>query len=207
MGLNNLHWSQDTINSAGNFNQVKKQKQQQEQQQQQQPGLACPRCESTNTKFCYFNNYSKSQPRHFCKSCRRHWTNGGTLRNVPVGGGRKNKRSKTTTRTGSGSKDETVAAAAAEATGNVLVQNSQVLDIGNGMMMGAPPSSSSCSSYLENFIDPFSGSSFFSEWSAMNGGFHWSAAAAGDDHDPVLSSSGFVVGPGVMMPPMFGGDL
>ncbi|XP_061352905.1 dof zinc finger protein DOF2.4-like [Gastrolobium bilobum] len=55
----------------------------------------CPRCESTNTKFCYFNNYSLSQPRHFCKTCRRYWTRGGALRNVPVGGGcRRNKRSK-----------------------------------------------------------------------------------------------------------------
>uniref|UniRef100_A0A5B7AF55 Dof zinc finger protein n=1 Tax=Davidia involucrata TaxID=16924 RepID=A0A5B7AF55_DAVIN len=54
----------------------------------------CPRCESTNTKFCYFNNYSLSQPRHFCKTCRRYWTRGGALRNVPVGGGcRRNKRS------------------------------------------------------------------------------------------------------------------
>ncbi|GER57680.1 Dof domain [Striga asiatica] len=53
--------------------------------------LKCPRCESTNTKFCYYNNYSLSQPRYFCKSCRRYWTKGGTLRNVPVGGGcRKN---------------------------------------------------------------------------------------------------------------------
>lgn len=57
--------------------------------------LKCPRCESTNTKFCYFNNYSLSQPRHFCKTCRRYWTRGGSLRNVPVGGGcRRNKRSK-----------------------------------------------------------------------------------------------------------------
>ncbi|PIN11968.1 hypothetical protein CDL12_15433 [Handroanthus impetiginosus] len=57
--------------------------------------LKCPRCESTNTKFCYFNNYSLSQPRHFCKTCRRYWTRGGALRNVPVGGGcRRNKRSK-----------------------------------------------------------------------------------------------------------------
>ncbi|KAG6765346.1 hypothetical protein POTOM_029381 [Populus tomentosa] len=57
--------------------------------------LKCPRCESTNTKFCYFNNYSLSQPRHFCKACRRYWTSGGALRNVPVGGGcRRNKRSK-----------------------------------------------------------------------------------------------------------------
>lgn len=53
--------------------------------------LPCPRCDSTNTKFCYYNNYNLSQPRHFCKSCRRYWTRGGTLRNVPVGGGtRKN---------------------------------------------------------------------------------------------------------------------
>ncbi|KAH7425174.1 hypothetical protein KP509_11G043000 [Ceratopteris richardii] len=57
------------------------------------PALKCPRCDSTNTKFCYYNNYSQAQPRHFCKSCRRYWTQGGTLRNVPVGGGcRKNKR-------------------------------------------------------------------------------------------------------------------
>ncbi|KAL3628622.1 hypothetical protein CASFOL_027668 [Castilleja foliolosa] len=57
--------------------------------------LKCPRCESTNTKFCYFNNYSLSQPRHFCKTCRRYWTRGGSMRNVPVGGGcRRNKRTK-----------------------------------------------------------------------------------------------------------------
>ncbi|GMH23096.1 hypothetical protein Nepgr_024939 [Nepenthes gracilis] len=57
--------------------------------------LKCPRCESTNTKFCYFNNYSLSQPRHFCKTCRRYWTRGGALRSVPVGGScRRNKRSK-----------------------------------------------------------------------------------------------------------------
>ncbi|XP_019454668.1 PREDICTED: dof zinc finger protein DOF3.6-like isoform X2 [Lupinus angustifolius] len=55
----------------------------------------CPRCDSTNTKFCYYNNYSLSQPRHFCKTCRRYWTRGGALRNVPVGGGfRRNKRNK-----------------------------------------------------------------------------------------------------------------
>uniref|UniRef100_A0A0D9WPA5 Dof zinc finger protein n=1 Tax=Leersia perrieri TaxID=77586 RepID=A0A0D9WPA5_9ORYZ len=55
--------------------------------------VRCPRCESANTKFCYYNNYNLSQPRHFCKSCRRYWTKGGLLRNVPVGGGcRKPKR-------------------------------------------------------------------------------------------------------------------
>ncbi|KAF3781794.1 Dof zinc finger protein DOF5-3 [Nymphaea thermarum] len=57
-------------------------------------GLRCPRCDSTNTKFCYYNNYNLTQPRHFCKSCRRYWTQGGALRNVPIGGGcRKNKSS------------------------------------------------------------------------------------------------------------------
>ncbi|CAN6543580.1 unnamed protein product [Malus baccata var. baccata] len=55
----------------------------------------CPRCASSNTKFCYYNNYSLSQPRYFCKGCRRYWTKGGSLRNVPVGGGcRKNRRGK-----------------------------------------------------------------------------------------------------------------
>ncbi|XP_012074418.1 dof zinc finger protein DOF3.5 [Jatropha curcas] len=56
---------------------------------------SCPRCGSTNTKFCYYNNYSLTQPRYFCKGCRRYWTKGGSLRNVPVGGGcRKNRRGK-----------------------------------------------------------------------------------------------------------------
>ncbi|KAL6907482.1 hypothetical protein ACP4OV_002521 [Aristida adscensionis] len=72
---------------------------------QPEPALKCPRCDSTNTKFCYYNNYSLSQPRHFCKACRRYWTRGGSLRNVPVGGGcRRNKRS---------SKSSAAAAAAA----------------------------------------------------------------------------------------------
>ncbi|KAF6135705.1 hypothetical protein GIB67_028276 [Kingdonia uniflora] len=62
---------------------------------QQQP-LQCPRCESIDTKFGYYNNKSASQPRYFCKSCRRHWTQGGTPRYVPIGGGsRKRKRSST----------------------------------------------------------------------------------------------------------------
>ncbi|KAJ4834284.1 hypothetical protein Tsubulata_028323 [Turnera subulata] len=69
----------------------------QDQPQQPQQPQKCPRCESLNTKFCYYNNYSLSQPRYFCKTCRRYWTLGGTLRNVPVGGGcRKGKRARTT---------------------------------------------------------------------------------------------------------------
>ncbi|KAG9157811.1 hypothetical protein Leryth_000013 [Lithospermum erythrorhizon] len=65
-----------------------------DQEQQHAEHLKCPRCFSSNTKFCYYNNYNKSQPRHFCKGCKRHWTKGGTLRNVPLDGGRKNKRQK-----------------------------------------------------------------------------------------------------------------
>ncbi|CAH2065340.1 unnamed protein product [Thlaspi arvense] len=61
--------------------------------------LRCPRCDSTNTKFCYYNNYSLSQPRYFCKSCRRYWTKGGILRNIPIGGAyRKHKRSSSATK-------------------------------------------------------------------------------------------------------------
>ncbi|KAL7240821.1 hypothetical protein ACSBR2_006463 [Camellia fascicularis] len=51
--------------------------------------LPCPRCNSMDTKFCYFNNYNVNQPRHFCKKCQRYWTAGGTMRNVPVGSGRR----------------------------------------------------------------------------------------------------------------------
>ncbi|CAH2076120.1 unnamed protein product [Thlaspi arvense] len=58
---------------------------------EKQPVLKCPRCGSVNTKFCYYNNYSLSQPRHYCRNCRRYWTRGGALRNVPVGGSTRNK--------------------------------------------------------------------------------------------------------------------
>ncbi|XP_010279119.1 PREDICTED: dof zinc finger protein DOF1.5-like [Nelumbo nucifera] len=51
--------------------------------------IPCPRCKSMDTKFCYFNNYNVNQPRHFCKACQRYWTAGGTLRNVPIGAGRR----------------------------------------------------------------------------------------------------------------------
>ncbi|KAM7255560.1 hypothetical protein ACFE04_008458 [Oxalis oulophora] len=66
----------------------------------EQEQLKCPRCDSNNTKFCYYNNYNLSQPRHFCKNCKRYWTKGGALRNIPVGGGtRKNSKKPTTSTT------------------------------------------------------------------------------------------------------------
>ena len=94
----------------------------------------CPRCNSDNTKFCYYNNYNIKQPRYLCKvpsrtvsavagapmltplskasqpltfrcifmnrrhphavycclqGCQRYWTEGGMLRNVAVGSGRR----------------------------------------------------------------------------------------------------------------------
>ena len=39
--------------------------------------VACARCASTNTKFCYYNNYNSKQPRYYCRvrsrqcSCRQ----------------------------------------------------------------------------------------------------------------------------------------
>uniref|UniRef100_A0A0D9VSH9 Dof zinc finger protein n=1 Tax=Leersia perrieri TaxID=77586 RepID=A0A0D9VSH9_9ORYZ len=54
---------------------------------QPEPALKCPRCDSTNTKFCYYNNYSLSQPRHFCKTCRRYWTRRVLLQAVLIPGG------------------------------------------------------------------------------------------------------------------------
>ncbi|GER41379.1 Dof zinc finger protein [Striga asiatica] len=57
--------------------------------------LPCPRCNSTDTKFCYFNNYNINQPRHFCKNCQRYWTAGGAMRNVRVGAGRRKNKNQT----------------------------------------------------------------------------------------------------------------
>lgn len=66
---------------------------------EQEQQLPCPRCESNNTKFCYYNNYNSAQPRYFCKACRRYWTQGGALRNIPVGGGTRKASSNKRTRT------------------------------------------------------------------------------------------------------------
>ncbi|KAK9755213.1 hypothetical protein RND81_01G010000 [Saponaria officinalis] len=84
----------------------------------------CPRCDSTNTKFCYYNNYSLSQPRHFCKTCRRYWTRGGALRNVPVGGGcRRNKRSSSSSSNKSSSGGGATSAKSATTAANHMVSD------------------------------------------------------------------------------------
>ncbi|PHU15419.1 Dof zinc finger protein PBF [Capsicum chinense] len=102
--MDSSNWLQDTINEETEFDSSSSPSggdiftcgrpliERKLRPQHDQP-LKCPRCDSTHTKFCYYNNYSLSQPRYFCKSCRRYWTKGGTLRNIPVGGGcRKNKK-------------------------------------------------------------------------------------------------------------------
>ncbi|XP_047329319.1 dof zinc finger protein DOF1.6-like [Impatiens glandulifera] len=104
--------------------------------------IPCPRCDSTNTKFCYYNNYNLSQPRHFCKSCRRYWTRGGTLRNVPVGGGtRKNplKRSRSSASTAA-------AAASSSSSSSVVVpeNNNSII-----LMPPAPKSDAPASFYAD----------------------------------------------------------
>ncbi|KAE8782203.1 Dof zinc finger protein DOF5.2 [Hordeum vulgare] len=58
--------------------------------------LPCPRCNSMDTKFCYYNNYNIHQPRHFCRGCQRYWTAGGSMRNLPVGAGRRKSKSSST---------------------------------------------------------------------------------------------------------------
>ncbi|XVF76626.1 hypothetical protein PTKIN_Ptkin13bG0281300 [Pterospermum kingtungense] len=94
--------------------------------------LNCPRCESTNTKFCYFNNYSLTQPRHFCKTCRRYWTRGGALRNVPVGGGcRRNKRSKGSSSKSPVSSDrQTASGSSSTISSNSTTGNTDILGLG-----------------------------------------------------------------------------
>ncbi|CAJ1939820.1 unnamed protein product [Sphenostylis stenocarpa] len=83
--------------------------------------LPCPRCNSMETKFCYYNNYNVNQPRHFCKNCQRYWTAGGTMRNVPVGAGRrKNKNT----------------SAAASHYGNIMIPEAlqgATLNVSNGL--------------------------------------------------------------------------
>ena len=41
-----------------------------------------------------YNNYNKNQPRYYCKACQRHWTEGGVLRKVETGAGRRQRTKK-----------------------------------------------------------------------------------------------------------------
>ncbi|KAI3806842.1 hypothetical protein L1987_22757 [Smallanthus sonchifolius] len=100
----------------------------------EQEHLKCPRCESFNTKFCYYNNYNLSQPRHFCKSCRRYWTKGGTLRNIPIGGGsRKNtKRTSNSNKRGVSSSSSFTSPVVTPPPAEQKTEGSEIYGDGNG---------------------------------------------------------------------------
>ncbi|KAM1736642.1 hypothetical protein FF1_014936 [Malus domestica] len=94
---------------------------------QKEQALNCPRCNSTNTKFCYYNNYSLTQPRYFCKTCRRYWTEGGSLRNIPVGGGsRKNKRSSSLNNSPSTTSNNSSSSSASKRLPDLIHQNPKI---------------------------------------------------------------------------------
>ncbi|CAN4116952.1 unnamed protein product [Withania somnifera] len=63
--------------------------------------LKCPRCDSTNTKFCYFNNYSLSQPRHFCKACKSNSSNNNNNPKSPASSTSTDGRTQATNNSGS----------------------------------------------------------------------------------------------------------
>lgn len=146
----------------------------------------CPRCESLNTKFCYYNNYSLSQPRYFCKACRRYWTQGGTLRNVPVGGGcRKGKRARTTTNAATSSSSSTTSSSGGAETNNnqrLLISQAQATVVlpqqnqtnpqavpGSGFMRAVEPAGSFGSQYY-----PGPGS-YLTSFAAINQSFNQGA--------------------------------
>ncbi|KAG6641179.1 hypothetical protein CIPAW_09G055100 [Carya illinoinensis] len=68
------------------------------------------------------NQQQQSEPLKCPRACKRHWTKGGTLRNVPVGGGRKNKRLKKSS-TATSASTSTSASAATTSTTNSDVDN------------------------------------------------------------------------------------
>ncbi|EFJ30177.1 hypothetical protein SELMODRAFT_409864 [Selaginella moellendorffii] len=60
----------------------------------------CPRCQSYNTRFDYYNNEkstgNRDQPRYACRSCKGKWTQGGKVRDVsqsPTGGNKRTLKS------------------------------------------------------------------------------------------------------------------
>ncbi|XP_040378361.1 dof zinc finger protein DOF3.6-like [Oryza brachyantha] len=168
---------------------------------QPEPALKCPRCDSTNTKFCYYNNYSLSQPRHFCKTCRRYWTRGGSLRNVPVGGGcRRNKRStkpSTSSAAGASSSSKPSSSAARQLPGggaSPMLSNAASAPGSTGAIM--PPSGLSSMSHHLPFLGamhppgPNLGLTFSAGFQPLGGMHHVDAV----EQFPVASGGGANIG-------------
>nr|GLL18474.1 dof zinc finger protein DOF5.4 [Ipomoea trifida] len=128
------------------------------------PALKCPRCDSLNTKFCYYNNYNLSQPRHFCKSCRRYWTKGGVLRNVPVGGGcRKSKRSKPKSTASASASASTPADASQECKSNShsSSESSSLTGAGTASAAAEVASTSTATNIASNLVNYSDSAAFF----------------------------------------------
>ncbi|KAL6496985.1 hypothetical protein OROGR_028914 [Orobanche gracilis] len=149
----------------------------QQSQFPEQENLKCPRCDSPNTKFCYYNNYNLSQPRHFCKGCRRYWTKGGTLRNIPVGGGsRKNAKRSSSTSSSSSASAGTASPAAAKRSASAPAP-APLSDNMNGDSKGSegevpdkmPPRTDNFEGQFGNFLE--AGGSFSSLLGSAGGQF------------------------------------
>uniref|UniRef100_A0A5B7ARU1 Dof zinc finger protein n=1 Tax=Davidia involucrata TaxID=16924 RepID=A0A5B7ARU1_DAVIN len=171
---------------------------QDQDQNQQQQALKCPRCDSSNTKFCYYNNYSLSQPRHFCKACKRYWTRGGTLRNVPVGGGcRKNKRVK---RPASSSANDPPSSSPAAPNPSSQIDISSTSNHINPLFYGLPtntcelnlPYPCRFNSRVVSNVDTVSGGyDLQPQLNALGLGFSNSGLVASHDHDHVGDDSSY----------------
>lgn len=121
---------------------------------QKEQALNCPRCNSTNTKFCYYNNYSLTQPRYFCKTCRRYWTDGGSLRNIPVGGGsRKNKRPSSSSPSPSSSKITTTRLPDLVQPSTTNQPQKMMINQGRDLNLGFPPTTTTSSQDFRNISD------------------------------------------------------
>ncbi|KAK9067107.1 hypothetical protein SSX86_014432 [Deinandra increscens subsp. villosa] len=118
-----------------------------------QKQLRCPRCDSSNTKFCYYNNYNLTQPRHFCKTCRRYWTKGGALRNVPIGGGCRKNKGTTTIATATG-KLKAVVSSELGKSGNFINGFEHDQFGHNPVLWSAPPQTSHLLSLLRATQNP-----------------------------------------------------
>ncbi|KAK8953631.1 Dof zinc finger protein DOF4.4 [Platanthera guangdongensis] len=103
-----------------------------------EPPRTCPRCDSPNTKFCYYNNYSSAQPRYFCRTCRRYWTHGGALRNLPHASNAASRRAAKLSRRPTPSSNFPAAAGAAASTSRPPLHHLQVSSAGT-TSLSAPP--------------------------------------------------------------------
>ncbi|MED6219562.1 hypothetical protein PIB30_036902 [Stylosanthes scabra] len=153
--------------------------------------LNCPRCNSTNTKFCYYNNYSLSQPRYFCKTCRRYWTEGGSLRNVPVGGGsRKNKRTATPT-----PPPPPPSSSSPSLTTTNLIKNPKIIHHHQGQDLNLaypppPPHEDSATEFLRSKINTSRGLNSFMPMSIISDSTMYSTAGFGAPMQEFLKSGG-----------------